>query len=1476
MRLILICCFLLPAFFASAQNVLETPEKRCRYRASREFLLSKNDSCFDITRREADRAAAFRCWDEAGSLYRAAKSCADANQKNRSDMNKRIEACRDSAEQELRRSEQAARRQYLHAAAANLANDAQELLKLYDRSAAYRLADFASQYVAPGQNPECLQAVLDAWYYVPMAQYGQQFSKDFQVPFCYELDFDLGRNVQARFGRRGNTLLLYAFAPATRTLYTWEASSFKAGRTMQLDEKFEHFDISPDGRTLVFFSDKTLLFWRSQEKNYKLNLTTNGITVSRYCFSALGDNFLFFDENKSQAHEFDLAFALGQSKEEQRSIYKQNIGEQRNPLNLLFANIGYEVLGMAYHDGRLWLGGRDSLVVLQKEGKWGYGLAKSLRWSHSATYATDLQIFPEKQCAVFISPEGAVPMSLTVSEGLPQAAGQGFGLNGTPMAIRQDAALVALSQPDRDILYIHKSDSGAVRHGAFLHPGDEFALMNGAFSPDGNWFVAATDTGVLKLWALTEVQSDAGVSLSGDFRTVFSASDDYVSKYKDGVLQVCPAADPNKPRFSIPLGVSTDEFDLHAVGKNWAAYSLNAEEPLVVKNGITGKQWELAASNTQRIAALDERERFVAYTAGPDSIAVRSLQTGEIIGGQKFYGYINNFYFIPNSDELLVVQSDLSELVTRNEFVAKFWNFGNGRKGKLRTARLHGYNISIAAVSHDGKQVAFGDTKDVRVFSVDNLNDESARIRPIDDHYATAFAFHPDGSALAVGYEDGSVIVWDLATSEPRFKLKTDKFWIEKLIFSPDGHRLQVKTLEGNFFYRDIAPALIRKSAQNENRRLVAFTPEQIRGWGLERALDESGNFQRLAESHDLPLIRSFFDYYRLQALSSNNIEKVKTYFESASSLYSKLDDPATQQALRPTMTEIYEDYIWKLLLRSKNQDAARVLAEFDKLFKKPLAALKSGAHTALLRNDLSTAASQYAEWTMLACADPSLQLQSRATLDSLNMQFRQLAEYDLLSREQSDCLCGLYANILEIKTLCPGGGNAVAVPFNTETRLRWNIFQNLFKASRTLNHAQKIRLLESALADATSLNRQNPARRTTLEQTTLALANAYTARGIEEQENEISAALYQQSLQLLDRFGSFSTYESARLKALSQNHWRLGNYLLSKDKIGDAARQYEQGLAVVENLLRSAPGDSVAAYRNDRQAPHLTQLGMVRLLEGNTSAAKTLYEQAFEAMYYGLNSFYFGHVALLENNENEALAQYRGINNEAQLGQVLFEIGQFARRFPDRRVRLEAFAQRLRETFVTERPELSPTATDYWYAVQQMSDALSKEAWADVLDWNEKSLASIDKILSRPDVPADWKSYRLDRLLSKSYYLLFTSKNDPEAFDKSIQIAEQAEAYAAQEYPYYAYRDWLKTNLAHAHLLRNQPSDRETAIRIYRAFLETYAYDRDHWELLQKDFRDLHRAGLRWPDLKGVIEAVKPADVELTPKEWEEMGVLF
>ena len=606
--------------------------------------------------------------------------------------------------------------------------------------------------------------------------------------------------------------------------------------------------------------------------------------------------------------------------------------------------------------------------------------------------------------------------------------------------------------------------------------------------------------------------------------------------------------------------------------------------------------------------------------------------------------------------------------------------------------------------------------------------------------------------------------------------------------------------------------------------------------------------------------------------MSSNNIERVKAYFESASSLYAKLEDPAAQQALRPVMFEIYEDYNWKLLLREKNTEAQRVLNDFNRLFNKPLAGIKISAHTALLRNDLPAAARQYADWTMRifenSVSEPF------GAMDSLEQQFRQLAEYDLLSAGQRGCICGIYSKILEVNNICRENNNAAAIPFDTETRLRWNIFQQLYSSSRLINHAKKTALLESAFADATELHRQSPSRwRGQLEKTSLALANAYTNWGVFEQGNAYSEKLYKQALQLLDTFGTYKSKEPERLKAISVNCLLLGNCMLNTDRIAESIRQFEIGLKATQLLLEKAPADSLPAYRNDRRAPLFTQLGMARLLEGNSAAAKTAYDQAYDAMIYGLNSFYFGHVALLESNEDEALNQYKGIYSEAQLGQVLFEINRIANRIPARKTQLEAFGSHLYEVTLRQHAEMMPEVADYWLAEQQTAYTFANRRWAETVAWNEKSLAALEKLVVKPDIAYQWKTRKLDALLSRSYYLIYLGKTNPGSFDQSIASAQQAEDYAEKEYDSYAYRDWFKTNVAHACALRNQPGDHEKAIAIYRDFLNKASYDYDRWELLQKDFRDMYRNGLRWPDLKSIIDAIKPAGVEISAKEWQEMG---
>ncbi|MBK7935769.1 MAG: WD40 repeat domain-containing protein [Lewinellaceae bacterium] len=1310
----------------------QTEETRCRYRPSREFLLSRNDSCYQITGKEADRAFSLRCWDEAMALYRAAKSCADANQTARSLMNRRIQACRDSSEQELRQSELQARRQFLHAAAANLADDAEERLKDFDRSFAYRLAEFAGEYIAPGPNADCTNTLLEAWYYVPPVQPGTAGYQDLQVPFCYQLDYDLGGNVQVRFGGTGKYRRLYAFAPASRQLLSWEAETMKPGPGMQVEDGFTGFDISPDGWTLMFYSDKNILFWRSTTEVFRVTASK----IGSYCFSPSGSEFLYFDKNESKIYALNM-----------RDVFAQRKGGQRPGPQVVLQNPPFEVLGMASYKGRIWLGGPDSLVVLKKgEKETPWSPEKSLPWGLNAgPYVLDLKIMPERQTAFFIRSDSIVRVPLVLKAELPESAGPGISLRGAPLSIRQDASLAAFfnAGADKNLLYVLTADAGAMRHGTYLQPDDRFNLMSGSFSHDGRWFAAATDTGTVKLWALTELRNDSATTLRADGEVIFSQNGDQFAFFRNDTLKLYETERPAAPFFSLitPIPENAENILVRATGKNWVAYQTR-DRTLIVKNGLTGKTCEFATrfsvENEEIMAAISPDDQLIAFMVRSDSMVICSLENGEAQAGRSINGVIKFLDFIPNSNSVMFVQEDLLHGLFTNQVIAKIWNYTIPNQKELKTLRLHDYNIEFANVSASGDQVAFSNGEDIRVFHLDNPLDESIRIRPNETQNVEALAFHPDGSALVAGYSDGLIIVWDLASGEPRFSLQTQsgRWGFDRLSFSNDGSLLRIKDKSNYLFFRNIDPDQIRATAQTEFLRLLAFTPEQIQSKGLEKALNYSGNFQRLAESGDLPLIRSFFEYYRKQVLASNNIDQVRSYFTSASRLYSKLGDGSTQRALLPTMYEIYEDFIWKLLLREKNEEAVRVSKEFYKVLDNPLPAFKSGAYTSLMRNDFHGTAQQFAEWTIRMFDDPAVQPDFWQVLYNLRQNFQQLKEYNLLDQPQVDCLCGIYAKIMDINDLCAHAAVADKLPLDVETRLRWNIFQNQYLSSGTTNRSVKTRLLESAFSDATALYRRNMNTwRGQLENTTLKLAQAYTEQGVFEQGNTRSESAYRQAIRLLDSLGRFKTEEQARQKALINNHLKLGDYFLSINNLEEAGKQYESGITTGNELLTAAPADSVATYRNNLLAPLYSGLGMVQLLHGKTDVAGNTFRQAYDAYTYGLFAYYFGHIALMEGKEDEAIRQYREIYSAQQMSDALFTISRLAARFPEQRARVDAFVPVFRKAVLEAHPDILPDEVDYLYAQQKSAYASANEQWADALAWNEKSLALAEKLADQPEV---------------------------------------------------------------------------------------------------------------------------------------------
>ena len=105
---------------------------------------------------------------------------------------------------------------------------------------------------------------------------------------------------------------------------------------------------------------------------------------------------------------------------------------------------------------------------------------------------------------------------------------------------------------------------------------------------------------------------------------------------------------------------------------------------------------------------------------------------------------------------------------------------------KLRTSAL--------ALSADGRWVAgSGFALDKKAASTkvwDLLSGRESIALPAQQSVATALAFRPDGSWLALGCSDGTITVWDLKAGSPALVLRGHTAKVRCLAFSADGCRL--------------------------------------------------------------------------------------------------------------------------------------------------------------------------------------------------------------------------------------------------------------------------------------------------------------------------------------------------------------------------------------------------------------------------------------------------------------------------------------------------------------------------------------------------------------------------------------------------------------------------------------------------------------------------------------------------------------
>jgi hypothetical protein len=659
----------------------ETSNARKLFPINASLLNDTLDDCFHRMEAEAERAYRLQYWEDAAALFRAAKNCANANQESRQKMTQRILDCRNSAENELFAKQQEAERQARHAIASKLADDAEKLLRHTDRSLAYRLADFANQYIAPDDNPDCVQAILDAWYYQPSDKSKHRQDELYRPAFCYELADNLGEDIQLKFERkRSGAYWLWAFAPKKGELTAWEFPGMTVAQTINLGEnsRVRGFDVSNNG-TILLYGDNFLEV-RKGGQNRRVQVPK----VTHWCFSERGDELFF--ENTGEQAIYLLPLMEIDAKNTKKGVRANELswsGVERP----FVTGVAPGMLAFYHTAGKFWLGYSDRVEVLAKT---EFGKP----WKREATIrfeamglpedfsseAVRMQLFPKKGFAVLTFSNKMKVVNFSEKDNVRTSTIE----DQTPLAILEKQSHIACinnSNYEYQGFWIINALNGDTLVRQRFANYYNFDNFSGSFSDDGHWVAAANPSGNVKAWSLSEAPTIRQYKMSEIDENLprFSLLGKYFWLQLADTLLAYRTSDLTSPYRSIPTPIAK----WRGASDYWSLSQISPES-IEARNLNDGRKLVFPCPNEDGMAwyyAFDASgEKFVAYMTSWNTIEVRSLRNGTLLDQKTFEGgAIGEIRAIPN-DALIVVQNNpFGESATGHSTV-KMWHPTNPQR----------------------------------------------------------------------------------------------------------------------------------------------------------------------------------------------------------------------------------------------------------------------------------------------------------------------------------------------------------------------------------------------------------------------------------------------------------------------------------------------------------------------------------------------------------------------------------------------------------------------------------------------------------------------------------------------------------------------------------------------------------------------------------------------------------------------------
>jgi len=238
-------------------------------------------------------------------------------------------------------------------------------------------------------------------------------------------------------------------------------------------------------------------------------------------------------------------------------------------------------------------------------------------------------------------------------------------------------------------------------------------------------------------------------------------------------------------------------------------------------SGVSGTTWDLAWNSSGTLLASASDDSLIRIWIASSGLLDKTLagHTGPVVGVD----------WSPDDTSIISIGSFFDETLN-----VKLWNVANETEvASYRAGLVDGVDwqsqsgsttIALAENLNGAKVIDISDL----VTDPDLLTRTSSTIG--NQEPVTSVAWHPTNSdQLAVGQGNGEVIIWTVSTNTAVTTLSGHTDWISGLSWSPNGSQLASVSVDGTLRVWDVASSVQEHLVTNTNGRLYAVD------WSLDQ-----------------------------------------------------------------------------------------------------------------------------------------------------------------------------------------------------------------------------------------------------------------------------------------------------------------------------------------------------------------------------------------------------------------------------------------------------------------------------------------------------------------------------------------------------------------------------------------------------------------------------------------------------------------